>query len=88
MGTQRFHAVFHRKQLKNLSFCNLFFGYCDHLKSPFKVCKACFRLYLHVFDPILLLAKRGVLQGIGTQPANAVFHPGQPKNVSFRNLFL
>ena len=30
----------------------------------------------------------GVSQGIGTQPANAVFHPGQLKNRSFQNLFL
>ena len=29
----------------------------------------------------------GVSQGIGTQPAYAVFHPGQLKNRSFRNLF-
>ena len=30
----------------------------------------------------------GGSQGIGTQPANAVFQPGQLKNGSFRNLFL
>ena len=30
----------------------------------------------------------GVSQGMGTQPANAVFHPGQLKNRSFRNLFV
>ena len=29
----------------------------------------------------------GVSQGIGAQPANAVFQPGQLKNRSFRNLF-
>ena len=29
----------------------------------------------------------GGSQGIGTQPAYAVFHPGQLKNRSFRNLF-
>ena len=29
----------------------------------------------------------GVSQGIGTQPAYAVFHSGQLKNGSFRNLF-
>ena len=29
----------------------------------------------------------GVSQGIVTQPAYAVFHPGQLKNGSFRNLF-
>ena len=29
----------------------------------------------------------GVSQGIGTQPAYAVFQPGQLKNRSFRNLF-
>ena len=29
----------------------------------------------------------GGSQGIGTQPACAVFHPGQLKNRSFRNLF-
>ena len=29
----------------------------------------------------------GVSQGIGTQPADAVFHPRQLKNGSFRNLF-
>ena len=30
----------------------------------------------------------GVSQGIGTQPTYAVFHPGQLKNRSFRNLLL
>ena len=29
----------------------------------------------------------GVSQGIGTQLAHAVFHPGQLKNASFRNFF-
>ena len=29
----------------------------------------------------------GGSQGIGTQPANAVFHPEELKNRSFRNLF-
>ena len=29
----------------------------------------------------------GVSQGTGAQPAYAVFHPGQLKNRSFRNLF-
>ena len=29
----------------------------------------------------------GVSQGTGAQPAYAVFHPGQVKNRSFRNLF-
>ena len=29
----------------------------------------------------------GVSQGIGTQPAYAVFHPGQLKNRSFRTCF-
>ena len=29
----------------------------------------------------------GVSQGIGTQPAYAIFHYGQLKNRSFRNLF-
>ena len=29
----------------------------------------------------------GSSQGIGAQPAYAVFHPGQLKNRSFRNLF-
>ena len=29
----------------------------------------------------------GGSQGIGTQPAYAVFHPGQLKNGSFRNIF-
>ena len=32
MGTQPACAVFHPGQLKNRSFRNLFFGYCDHLK--------------------------------------------------------
>ena len=30
----------------------------------------------------------GVSQGIGTQPAHAVFHPGQLQNGSFQNLFV
>ena len=29
----------------------------------------------------------GGSQGIGTQPASAAFHTGQPKNSTFRNLF-
>ena len=33
--------------------------------------------YLHVFHPIWVLGPGGgVSQGIGTQPAYAVFHPG------------
>ena len=48
-------------------------------------CKACFRPYLRVSHPIwvLGLGGGGVSQGIDTQPAYAVFHPGQLKNGSF-----
>ena len=42
------------------------------------VCKACFRPFLDVFHPIWVLGQGGgVSQGIGTQPAYAVFHRGQ-----------
>ena len=91
IGTQPAHAVFHPGQLKNRSFWNLFFWYCDHLKWPSKVCKACFRPYLSRFSPYLGIRSRGgggSSQGIGAQPAYAVFHPGQLKNRSFWNLFL
>ena len=89
IGTQPAHAVFHPGQLKNRSFWNLFFWYCDHLKWPSKVCKACFRPYLRRFSPYLGIRSRGVggSQGIGTQPAHAVFHTGQLKNRGFGNLF-
>ena len=66
-----------------------FFWYCDHLKWPSKVCKACFRPYLSRFSPYLGIRSRGGGgQGIGTQPAYVVFHTGQLKTRSFRNLFL
>ena len=44
---------------------------------------------IYVFHPIWILGPRGggVSQGIGTQPAYVVCHPGQLKNRSFRNLF-
>ena len=55
------------------------------------LCKACFRPYLHVFHPYSGLGRTGggggVSQGIGTQPAHAVFHSGQLKKRSFQNLF-
>ena len=55
------------------------------------LCKACFRPYLGVFHPIWVLGwgggGGGGSQGIGTQPAYAVFHSGQLKNRSFQNLF-
>ena len=40
------------------------------------------------FSPYLGTGRAGgrVSQGMGTQPASAVFHPGQLKNPSFRNL--
>ena len=50
-----------------------------------------FRPYLRVFHPIWVSGRGGgggVSQGTGAQPAYAVFHPGQLKNGSFRNLFL
>ena len=92
IGTQPAHAVFHTRQLKTRSFWNLFFWYCDHLKWPSKVCKACFRPYFSSFSPYLGIRSGwrgggGGSQGIGTQPAYAVFHPGQLKNRSFWNLF-
>ena len=59
MGTQPAYAVFHPGQLKNRSFRNLFFGYCDHLKCPSKLCKACSRPYLDVFHPIWVLGPGG-----------------------------
>ena len=87
-GAQPACAVFHPGQLKNGSFWNLFFWYCDHSKWPAKLCKACFRPYLRVFNPIWVLGRGGggVSQGIGTQPAYALFHYGQLKNRIFRNL--
>ena len=36
-----------------------FFRYCDHLKQPSKVCKACFRPCLCVFHPIWLMGRGG-----------------------------
>ena len=54
------------------------------------LCKACFRPYLHVFHHIGVLGARGGgggSQGIGTQPAYAIFHSGQLKKRSFQNLF-
>ena len=59
IGTQPAHAVFHPGQLKTRSFWNLFFWYCDHLKWPSKVCKACFRPYLSRFSPYLGIRSRG-----------------------------
>ena len=53
--TQPAYAVFHSGELKNRSFQNLFFSYCDHLKSPSMLSKACFRPYLGVFHPIWVL---------------------------------
>ena len=42
-------------------FKTCFFRYCDHLKSPSMLCKACFRPYLHVFHPIWVLGWEGGL---------------------------
>ena len=80
IGAQPADAVFHPGQLKNQSFRNLFFWYCDHSKWPLKLCKAYFRPYLHVFHLIWVLGPGGGgggggSQGMGTQPAYAVFHP-------------
>ena len=58
----------------------------------------CFRPYLGVFHHIGVVGffgfftilgcwGGGVSQGIGTQPAYAVFHPGQLKNRSFQTFF-
>ena len=52
--------------------------------------KACFRPHLGVFHHIGVLGGGGGgggSQGIGTQPAYAVFHSGQLKKRSFQNLF-
>ena len=58
-GTQAAYAVFHLGQLQNGSFRNFFFCYRDNLKSPSKVCKACFGPYLHVFHLIWVLGAGG-----------------------------
>ena len=84
IGTQPAYAVFHTGQLKTRSFRNLFLWYGDHLKGTSKVC---FRPYLRRFLPYLGIRSGWGSQGIGTQPAHAVFHPGQLKNWSFWNLF-
>ena len=59
IGTQPAYAAFHPGQLKNGSFRNLFISYCHHLKLPSKLCKAYFRPYLHVLDPIWVLGWGG-----------------------------
>ena len=59
LGTQPAYAAFHPGQLKNGSFRNLFISYCHHLKLPSKLCKAYFRPYLHVLDPIWVLGWGG-----------------------------
>ena len=44
--------------------------------------------HIYVFSPHLgVRSGGGVSQGTGAQPAYAVFHPGQLKNGSFRNIF-
>ena len=40
-------------------FLKLVFWYCNHLKWPSKVCKACFRPYLSRFSPYLGIRSRG-----------------------------
>ena len=64
IGTQPAYAVFDPGQLKNRSFWNLFFWYCDYLKWPSKVCKACFRPYLSRFSPYLGISSRGGWGGL------------------------
>ena len=44
-------------------------------------------LFFTLFGYYLQGGGGGVSQGIGTQPANAAFHPGRLKNKSFGNLF-
>ena len=80
IGTQPAYAVFHPGQLKNRSFRNLFFDIVttqnDH---PSYVKHVLGRIY--VFLTLFGYQVRGGggggggSQGIGTQPANAVFHP-------------
>ena len=90
IGTQPTYVVFQPLQLKNRIFETCFFDIVitqnDHpryVKHVFgRVC-VCLTLFGN-----LLPGGGGFSQGIGAQPANAIFHPGQLKNQSFRNFFL
>ena len=58
-GVKWYWYTFSACTAQNRSFRNLFFCYCDHLKWPSKVCKACFSPYLCHFYRILGVCRLG-----------------------------